>query len=155
MSLRDSIETVLKKYIADSQQLHLAVEGVLAIKSGKTKAQEKLRKALSDSELLDFNSAEMKAAWQAWITYKAETKRDYYLNVESQRRAMTRLLNYDERFSIQLLESAMENQYSGFHFVNTPSQYEHWKRSAVQQISGKEAKFIAALARTVVDSNNE
>jgi len=148
MTIRKEIESVLSKYISDSQDLHVAVERIVAIKSGKTRRDDKVNAALSDAELIDYPSYELKESWMNWIRYKGSVKNEFYAGLKAQESAFSKLLRNDSRFSVALIENAIDNQYSGFHFVNTPSSYEQWKRSASTAISAKEARFAAAIAKT-------
>ena len=148
--MRNDILKILEGRV-DESEIDDIVDRIVTLFSKEEKRRgpndAKIKLALSDAESLEYVNYDYKLLWLDWIKYKAISKRDFYSSADTQQKSLNILMRYDIRFANDLIENAIAAGHKGFHYANTPSQYEYWKKSALASIgiSAKEARYATAL----------
>ena len=90
-----------------------------------------------ESLVFPFSSPEFKSAWDALLQEKKwrdKSPRAYQMS-------LNKLGKYDERFAIELINTAIERNYQGVVFQSTDSDYEEWKKKHAKR---DDSQFSAA-----------
>jgi hypothetical protein len=91
----------------------------------KDKEQEK-DKDKEEAEIFEifypFNSPDFLNAWRTWMDYRKEIKKPYK-SKKSEQAALKQLSEFDETFSIKLIERSIAGGYQGLVFDDTKANY--------------------------------
>lgn len=74
---------------------------------------------------LPFNSERFENVWKAWKGYRLEAHGFHY-SMKSEIAALFPISNYHEAYAIELLRRAIDGKWKGFHFTETPQDYQRW-----------------------------
>lgn len=99
------------------------------INDTKSKSSEKAK------SILPFDTPAFCEAWKNWIAYRAEIGKPYK-SIRSEQTALKSLSEFDEDFSIELIERSISNQWQGLVFEKTKQDFLNRKK-----INGSSSKF--------------
>lgn len=104
----------------NNREVIKGIIGGTLTKQNKTKQ----RKSKSEPLLFPFNSEKFLSLWKMLLEMpKWKKKVNHSLQL-----ALNSLGKYDEGFAIELIEKAIEGNWQGVTFPNTPDDYEKWKK---------------------------
>lgn len=95
----------------------------------KEKNSAKKEKEDLDVEIVyPFESAKFKSIWTQWKIYKKE-QHGFTYSMKGEQVSLMQLSAYDESFAIQLLQSAIANDWKQFHFSDTLTKYKKYHKN--------------------------
>ena len=77
---------------------------------------------------IPFPSRAFEEAWAKWMAYRTEIKKPYK-RAQTVQSILDKLGEFDEEFSIQLIEQSMNNEYQGLVFNDTPRKYQQYLKA--------------------------
>lgn len=121
----------------------LVTSNIKLITSNIEKVLSFLNSESSVEIVFPYDSEEFKLAWKNWKQYRSEIKKPYK-NSMSEQAALKQLSNFNEKFSINLIEISIANNYQGLVFSNTHEAFQKFLKE--EKSSGqKEGKFSHAI----------
>lgn len=101
-------------------------EKVLIDKNEKSEKEKSCAK--KEKIVLPYDSFEFQQTWSAWKQYKAN-QHSFRYSIESEQAALFQLQQYDEKFSIQIIQKAISENWKGFQFTETPEKFQTYLKT--------------------------
>jgi hypothetical protein len=101
-------------------------KGIETLEEKEQEKEKEKEKEKEEAEIVEifypFNSPNFLNAWNTWMDYRKEIKKPYK-SKKSEQAALKQLSEFDEPFSIQLIERSIAGGYQGLVFDNTKAEY--------------------------------
>lgn len=79
-----------------------------------------------DKVFYPFETEKFKQAWVSWLSYRKDIGKKYK-SLQSEQAALKQLSEFDEEFSIKLIENSISNGYQGLIFTSTTQDFHKYK----------------------------
>ena len=108
---------------------------------------DKVKEKQKNSEIIyPFDSENFKNEWQLWKSYRVEKKKPIS-GIIAEQSALKALSEFNEEFSIILLQRARVNGWQGFIYKETKAEYEQFTKSGNGKASGESISHVIAARR--------